>query len=110
MKLTRRQAIRECKKLWREIKASGRIKDVFLFHTPQGRHWLEKGYGSYCPMIQYHFSVSVKTSPHTDVCGRCPLPQMQHGISNILRCVLLGYQPDNIPSPEWLAVVEGLKE
>jgi len=50
MKLTREQAIEDCKKLWDDIEKSGLSKADFLFTTEEGEEWLERYPGNCCPL------------------------------------------------------------
>ncbi len=63
--ITLRTAIRECKRLWKEIVASGLSKWDFL-QTEAGWKWKKKNYQHDCPLCQYD-------SEHEDDCKACPL-------------------------------------
>lgn len=90
--LTKRQAIRECKKLWREIKKSGcKTKNDFL-KTLVGKKWLVKNYIFNCPLCEYSTRCTLD----------CPL-FVQYNKT----CSDLWW--DN-PSKEWYDAVFGLKE
>ena len=79
--MTKREAIRECKKLWKEIEKSGLDKFRFL-GSPAGEKWQDKGYQDYCPLCEY-----VRNGIG---CVRCPL-QTQHNKD----CYKLGYSKRN---------------
>ncbi len=95
MKLTKQQAIKECKELWEEIAKSGLSKWDFI-HSKVGKGWRDK-YESDCPLCEYTDYTSF------DNCGRCPLPYTGYE-----RCRRLGYEFNSIPSKKWLNVIRGL--
>ncbi len=92
MKLTKREAIRECKRLWKEIGKSGLRKGSFLC-SPAGKKWLDKGYQDNCPLCECF------------CCRTCPL-MTQYGKG----CFELGYQLVGHGSTRFLDRVKGLKE
>ena len=95
--ITKKVAISECKKLWKEIEESGLSKNGYLFHSKAGRKWLNKDYRASCPLCKYAKQVSRK-SP---ICHSCPLWK-QYGKC----CWRFDY---NIGAPEWYTAVRGLK-
>jgi len=90
--MTKREAIRECKRLWKEIVGSGLGKRKFLWETNEGKKWLDKGYDSECPLCEYDNAG----------CDDCPL-HLQYGES----CTSLGYSRNPKTFYEY---VKGLKE
>lgn len=99
-KLTRRQAIRECRELWEEIAESGKDKMEFLLATPAGKKWLDKNYALNCPLCE-----AAKVDGITD-CQNCALHR-QYGYS-CLKLGYLEYMPGDEDS-EWLTVIRGLE-
>jgi hypothetical protein len=109
--MTKREVIRECKKLWKEIEKSGLGKSYFL-KTPAGLSWEDKGYNNDCPLCnEYHPYMTGKVG-----CGRCPLvKQYINKVAGYDResdciCYDLGFNEDKIPSEKWLSYIKGLKE
>ena len=99
--LTYNSAIRECKKLWAEIKASGLSKDDFWV-TPQGKKWQKKGHVSDCPLCAF---ASQRENPRKTPCTiKCSLGQQYKKT-----CFGLGFT-ENGRSPQFFQAVEGLKE
>lgn len=100
MRLTKRQAIRECKKLWKEIKKSGLSKNQFLC-SEEGAKWRNKGYWASCPLCEYAIRADGRGR-----CDRCPLV-LQYG----RKCDELGYSlfGDLVP-PEFFTYIKDLKE
>lgn len=95
MKLTKKKAVSECKKLWKEIEESGLGKEDFL-RTLQGEKWLNKEYDSNCPLCDY-------VDGQEEVsCSCCPI-YLQYDMS----CSLLGYCYSP-PDKEWFDAVKGL--
>lgn len=95
-KLTREEAISECKELWRQIKESGLSKSEFL-DTPTGKIWKDKDYQNNCPLCQY----ALKDGGG---CSYCPLiKQRKQG------CSTLGFYETHVSEPKWFEAVEGLK-
>ena len=90
-KLTKREAISECKRLWEEIEKSGKDKYEFL-NSPDGKKWLDKDYQDDCPLCEYAGGTA---------CDRCPL-RIQYGKG----CYDLGFNDDK---PGWFEAVRGLK-
>lgn len=88
-----REAVRECKRLWKEIGKSGLSKQNFLA-SPAGDKWIAKNYQNDCPLCHYA----------GDDCHDCPLV-IQYG----KLCEELGYQR-NPPEPKFFEAVRGLKE
>ncbi len=94
MKLTKREAIRECKRIWKEIGESGLDKDAFL-ESPNGKKWLAKSYECNCPLCEYA----------SRGCNVCPL-YAQYDTT----CTPLGYEEVGCGSTRFLDAVKGLKE
>jgi len=97
MELTRRKAISECKKLWKEIKESGLSKVDFL-KTKQGKKWKEKGFLHDCPLCE------LEPTSDDNFCDTCPLKEQYH-----MSCYELGYVDRGICSPLLFEAIEGLK-
>ena len=93
-KLTKREAIRECKRLWKEIEKSGLTKYGFL-NSPDGKKWKDKDYQAYCPLCEYTGRWN---------CWRCPL-MVQYGET----CTHLGFNDSGLSTPDWFDAVRGLK-
>ena len=93
--MNKKQAIKECKELWKEIEKSGLGKYDFL-ETLAGRKWLDKYYDSDCPLCEY-----VGGEKHD--CEKCPL-LIQYGRD----CFDLDFEAKPIP-PSWFEAVRGLK-
>ena len=93
--MTKREAIRECKRMWKEIVKSGLSKYGFL-STQAGEKWRDKGYRVDCPLCQYAW-----VSSHGN-CNSCPL-KVQYGRF----CISLDYETDPKGFYEY---VKGLKE
>ena len=91
-------AIIETKRLWNEIYQSGMTKEDFLFKTPNGIIWREKGYNSDCPLCEFVGGYTVK-------CPKCPLVK-QFGKT----CFQLGYCKYNLPLDSWLTFVRRLRD
>ncbi len=93
--MTKREAIRECKELWKEIEESGKTKYGFL-GSPSGKKWRDKDYRSSCPLCEYSGSN----------CTKCPLIT-QYG----KMCAQLGFKTyGHTPGlPEFYEAVRGLK-
>ena len=90
--LTKREAIRECKRLWKEIVKSGLSKWRFL-GSDAGEKWRKKGYILDCPLCGYAWTR----------CGtHCPL-YLQYGKG----CDEMPYDTDPKAFYEY---VKGLKE
>ncbi len=101
MKLAKRKAIRECKRMWlgkNGIKESGLSKFAFL-DSPDGKKWEDKGYVNDCPLCEYCEKFRFDLT-----CTKCPL-KAQYG----KRCCELGFR-DEISSPSFFEAVRGLKE
>ena len=96
--ITKKGAISECKKLWKEIEEHGRGKYNFLFHTPDGEKWADKDYRSSCPLCEYAHQLA-KSSEAS--CHNCPLWK-QYG----KYCWHFNYKSG---TPEWYEAVRGLK-
>lgn len=94
--MTKREAIRECKKLWEKIERSGLSKYVFL-GTKAGKKWVGKSYHSDCPLCEFAFGDNRK-----GCYPNCPLIQ-QYDKS----CLELGYDSN---SARFFEAVKGLKE
>ena len=95
--ITKKVAISECKKLWKEIEEHGRSKYNFLLHTLDGEKWMDKDYRSSCPLCEYANQVSRKKT----TCYSCPLYK-QYG----KYCWDFNYKDS---TPEWLEAIRGLK-
>lgn len=101
MKLTKREAIRECKKLWEEIEESELSKIDFL-NSPDGEKWADKNYGNDCPLCEYTGFLS---------CQKCPLKTQYEK-----DCCDLGFRDldanlkGEISLPSFFEAVRGLKE
>lgn len=89
-----KEAIKECKELWKEIEESGKTKYGFL-NSPDGARWLAKHYWGSCPLCEY-------ANP---ACSDCPLV-IQYG----KLCIELGFRDCGESSPEWFKAVRELKE
>ncbi len=97
--LTKREAIRECKELWGEIEKSRLSKSGFL-NSKDGEKWLKKGYVCNCPLCDVADAN----------CDDCQLT-IQYGTnSDFLSCYDLGFDENEVPTPEWLNAIKGLKE
>lgn len=113
----RNTAIRECKEIWREIKASGLSKEKFLALHPMHK---VNSYKKHCPLCEISFhTVRRNSDSHLvckECCPTCPLV-IQYGVaSRNLKCFNLGYREgffdDNKnPYPDrWYKAIENLKE
>jgi len=98
-KLTKREAIRECKRLWKEIEKSGLTKYGFL-NSPDGKKWKGKGYWGNCPLCEYTKQVT-KGLPRCSICSLVT----QYG----KRCRELGFDDHGHSLPEWFKAIRGLK-
>ena len=94
--MTKREAIKQCKLLWKEIEESGLSKNDF-FDTPEGKKWAEKGYDCNCPLCEYAFDFM-------DDCLKCPLV-IQCG----KKCYGLGFKEGVVSSPSFFKSIRGLK-
>ena len=83
------EAIRECIKLWDEIKKSGKSKFDFLF-SPDGKVWRDKDYENDCPLCEVAF----------DDCSNCPLIVQYDK----------GCRYDSLCKPSFFETIRGLKE
>ncbi len=102
MTITRRESIRECKRLWKEIEKSGLDKYGFL-HSPAGEKWWCKEYDHDCPLCEYVLGQGYNGETRRCV-THCPLHQ-QYGKG----CALLRY--DFTPAdPQFFEAIKGLKE
>ena len=91
--MTKREAIRECKRLWKEIGKFGKDKDDFL-ESPAGEKWLDKDYQNDCPLCEYARGKG---------CEFCPLyTQYDKG------CYELNFEAN--PPTQFIKAVMGLKE
>lgn len=105
-------AIRECKELWREIKASGLDKYNF-FLSVKSEKWRDKHYPYNCPLCKY----SHPRKSHDFVyCRKCPL-ELQYGATTKeerargdYKCHVLGFFDVMMSSPRWFEAIENLKE
>jgi len=98
-KLTKREAIRECKRLWKAIEKSGLTKYGFL-NSPDGKKCKDKGYWGNCPLCEY----SRQVTQSLPSCSICPLIT-QYGKS----CSELGFNDSGHSLPEWFKAIRGLK-
>lgn len=97
--LTKREAIRECKRLWKEIEKSGLTKLAFL-NSQAGERWEGRRYDLDCPLCEYETQHRGKFD-----CERCPL-LTQYGKG----CYSLGFGGlGGYSSPEWFKVIRGLR-
>lgn len=95
--LTKNQAIRETKELWREIAESGVDKGSFLLSI-DGAKWRAKNYLANCPLCEYT----------TLNCNLCPLFELDHDTTDDDNpCFHLGY---NRNDPEWFTTIQSLEE
>ena len=99
--LTYNTSIRECKKLWVEIKASGLSKAGFL-RTPQGAKWREKEHVDDCPLCAFASQEEEKSLSSCTL--TCPLV-LQYKQD----CYELGFS-EYERNPQFFQAVEGLKE
>ncbi|KKM93466.1 hypothetical protein LCGC14_1208170 [marine sediment metagenome] len=96
--MNKRESIRECKRLWKEIKKSGLGKVDFL-SSYENSNWVKKKYRSSCPLCEYQGVRQLYP-----LCPRCPLVK-QYGTD----CFGLGYSKYG-SSPEFFKAIRGLKE
>ena len=106
--MTKREAIRECKRMWKEIVKSGLSKRDFLYETADGKEWLDKRYHSNCPLCEYIWAKD-EDSKNWQCRRYCPLylqykPVRQDSWGY---CFVMGY-PDNPKG--FYEYVRGLKE
>jgi hypothetical protein len=104
----KREAIRECKRLWKAIEKSGLSKVDFL-NTIDGEIFKDKNYRAGCPLCDYSMQkgIGFLTYRSKDCKKYCPLiEQYGHG------CIALGYGENSswIPTKKWLDKIYGLKE
>jgi len=90
----KREAIRECKRLWKAIEKSGLGKEDFL-KSKEGKVWRDKQYINDCPLCDL-------------TCFKCCdcLLIKQYDEN----CYDLGFGDINKPSQGWLNTIKGLKE
>ena len=100
MKLTKKKAIEECKKLWEEIEASGLSKNDFLDKTDGGKIWKDKDYDCDCPLCQYSIDVHIGMGLR---CLKCPLCEKYEKT-----CFELGFELDVRHKPIFIEAVRGL--
>lgn len=93
--MNKKQAIKECKELWSEIKASGLSKVDFL-RSAQGKAWVGRKYLFNCPLCEL--------TKNRNCEGACPL-HTQYGDG----CFDLGFDGYSPCPPEWFEAIEGLK-
>lgn len=97
MYITRKEAVRECKELWKEIEESGLTKYEFL-NSFDGAKWKAKHYQSNCPLCEYaHYFSSG--------CLQCPLITQYSK-----RCDELDFGNNMHSKPKWFGYIRGLKE
>ena len=102
MRLTKAEAIRECKLLWLEIQELEMSKQGFL-DTPAGEKWRQKEYHNDCPVCQYVGEVYIEDGTEDD-CLPCPLV-LQYDKN----CYQLGFR-EWMPCPDFWSAAAGLKE
>jgi hypothetical protein len=102
---TKIEYIRECKEVWRKIKASGLSKDEWL-ETEDGKMFLVSEYENDCPLCEgfLNYSKNDKFSSSTS-CRKCPLVEQYDG-----NCYDLGYNDDGNYPDKWFEAIEGLEE
>lgn len=99
--MLKRVAIKECKKLWKEIGESGLSKAEFL-RTERGKFWRDKGYNSNCPLCQYVNEKNNIKPVDARCMTYCPLyHKYKKG------CFVLGYLK-LFPDPDFAKAVAGL--
>ncbi len=92
-RLSKKQAIAECRQLWKEIEESGLGKSKFLYETDRGKAWLKKDYQGNCPLCEY-----------TNDCHTCPL-MTKYG----KECRELGFTVgSNSTEPRFFEAIRGL--
>jgi len=84
--MNRLLAIYQCKRIWKDIEASGLNKFRFL-ETSAGSKWCRKSYINNCPLCEY---VKPSYSGNVGCIEKCPLMK-QYGED----CNELGYHYDN---------------
>ncbi len=90
--ITKREAVHECKKLWKAIEESGLTKYGFL-NSPEGQVWRNKHYIGNCPLCECYN------------CRSCPLI-IQYG----KECIYLGFDDHGPCDKEWFKAIRDLKE
>lgn len=117
MELSRNEAIKECKELWRLIKKSRKSKWSFLHITEDGKTWAGKDYASDCPLCEWVVSggKSGRHKNRRDTCWHyllcsnckrdCPL-WTQYGKT----CFQIGFMEDVKCPNRWFIAIENLKE
>jgi hypothetical protein len=95
---TKIEYIRECKEIWRKIKASRLSKESWLM-TEDGKVYYNM-YLHDCPLCDGYFRLGAMHN-----CPKCPLVE-QYGKD----CYDLGYNEDVVCPEEWFETIEGLKE
>ena len=98
--MNRKEAIRECKKLWADIEASGFTKDAFL-GTDEGVKWSEKNYKNDCPLCDYAKRGRIGVYAG---CVKCPLIKQYRKT-----CYDLGFYDFRHCGPEFYGFIKGLK-
>ena len=96
--LTKREAIRECKRFWKAVVKSGLDKHRFIYSNEERREWKSKGYRNDCPLCQYTWG-SKKSSCYKS----CPLVLQYEE-----HCIHMKYDTD--PNFFYNTYVKGLKE
>jgi len=100
--LTKKEAIAECKKMWKEIEKSGLSKTAFLFDSDAGKYWRMKNYRAGCPLCEY----AAERAGELKMLGRCqfcPLETKYHQ-----SCFQLGFYPTAVHEPRFLEAVRNL--
>ncbi len=111
-RMTRKETIQECKKLWRDIKKSGKSKADFICDTLQGEIWVNKRYRFNCPLCE-HYRNDYGKHP----CRNCPLVKQYSSLVSLpfysskeCICYDLGFNEELVSSKEWFDFIENLKE
>jgi hypothetical protein len=97
----KREAIRECKRLWRAIENSGEKSKYDFLYSKEGKIWLDKNLKWDCPLCNFS---NIKQRDDKNCLNNCPLVK-QYGLD----CCELGWNDDRF-TPEWLEKIYGLKE
>jgi hypothetical protein len=97
----KREAIRECKRVWKAIFNSGLSKAAYI-NSKEGKFWRDKNYKFDCPLCNYAKAVRMDDF---NCRTRCPLQIQYHNT-----CLNLSWSLDKLPSEKWLEAVNGLRE
>lgn len=99
-KMTKKQAIKDCKELWKAIEKSGLSKSDFL-RSEEGEVYDDRNYFGGCPLCEY---TRVRDPENFPSCSTCPLVTKYSK-----RCDQLGYTIiGSTASEEFFAAVRGL--